>query len=250
MLEEQVVVITGGTRGIGRAVAIGVARAGAHVVVVGRDGAVADEVAAEISQAGYPTPLALAADVSDGRAVRQMVEQSLARFGRIDTLITLAAIVAPARFLDITQEQWERVLAVNLTGTFLCIQAVLPHMQERGRGKIITTTSLAGLRTGVSGIDYAASKAGVIALTQTIARQLRDQLQPITVNCISPVAETRMSEALAKFRGVSLEQFRTDRPGGTMPQPEDMVATYVFLASSGADHITGQVIAVDNGRSL
>jgi 3-oxoacyl-[acyl-carrier protein] reductase len=226
------------------------ARQGAHVVVVGREPSAAAEAAEVITrESGHPA-LAVPADVSDSAAVANVVQQSVARFGRVDVLVTLAGIIAPARFLDISEAQWQHVLGVNLTGTFLCIKAVLPHMLQRGSGKIITTTSLPGMRSAISGADYATSKAGVIALTQSVARQLRDDRAHITVNCVSPVAETRMSEALAQFSGKTLDQFRTDRPGGPMPTPEDMVPTYLFLASKAADHITGQVIAVDNGRSL
>jgi 3-oxoacyl-[acyl-carrier protein] reductase len=250
VLEDQVVVVTGGSRGIGRAVCLGMAAAGARVVVVGRERAVANEVVETIETELQREALAVAADVGDASAVQQVVEQTLARFGRIDVLVTLAGIVAPAKFLDISSAQWDHVLSANLTGTFLCIKAVLPHMLERDSGRIITTTSLAGLKSGVSGADYSASKAGVIALTQAVARELRDERRKITVNCVSPVAHTRMSEALAQYRGVSVEQFRSERPGGTMPTTDDMVPTYLFLASAGAAHITGQVIAVDNGRSL
>lgn len=250
MLEEKVVVVTGGSRGIGRAVCLGMAGAGARVVIVGRERGAAEEVSQAIAQQHQSPSLPLAADVGDPQAVQALVQQTLDHFGRIDMLVTLAGIVAPARFLDISATQWDRVLTANLTGTFLCMKAVLPHMLERDSGRIITTTSLAGLKSGVSGADYAASKAGVIALTQAVARELRDERRQITVNCVSPVAHTRMSETLARYRGMSLEQFRSERPGGTMPSTDDMVPTYLFLASPGAAHITGQVLAVDNGRSL
>lgn len=248
-LKDQVAIVTGGSRGIGRAVALHFAREGANVVVVGREQAVAEEVARTIEQDHGRPALAVPADVSDAGAVSQVVQATLDRFGQVDILAACAGIIAPTLFLDISEEQWDRVMAINLKGTFLCMQAVLPHMQSRGTGRIITTTSLPGMKS-VGGADYAVSKAGIIMLTEMVARELRQKGSRITVNCVSPVAETRMSEALAEFRGETMEQFRARRLGSQMPGADDVANSYVFLASALADHITGQVLAVDDGRSL
>jgi 3-oxoacyl-[acyl-carrier protein] reductase len=231
-------------------VVVGAAREGAKVVVVGRDQAAVDEVVGEIAgEHGADVVLGVAADVSKTADVQRLVESTIQRFGRVDALITCAGVIAPANFLDITEEQWDWMMDVNLKGTFLCMQAVLPHMLKQGKGKIVTSTSLAGLRA-VGGVDYAVSKAGVIALTQMVARELKPTGETrVMVNCVSPVAETRMSEALAAFRGITMEQFRANRPG-RMLQPEDTVSTYLFFASDAADFVTGQVIAVDDGRSV
>ena len=249
-LEGKVVIVTGGSRGIGRAVSVGAAREGARVVVVGREQSVVDEVVREIAGVqGEDRALGVPADVSSAVDVRRMVDATVERFGRVDVLITCAGVIKPANFLDISEEQWDWMMDVNLKGTFLCMQAVLPHMQRQGGGKIVTSTSLAGLRA-VGGVDYAVSKAGVIALTQMVARELKPTgTTRIMVNCVSPVAETRMSEALAEFRGQTMEQFRANRPG-RMLTAEDTVSTYLFLASDAADFVTGQVIAVDDGRSV
>ena len=242
--------VTGGNRGIGRAVALGMAREGADVAVVGREQAACDEVAVAVRAEGRRA-LPLAADVSISADVRRMVDETIAQLGRIDVLVACAGVIAPARFLDLTEESWDQTLAVNLKGTYLSMQAVLPHMIERGRGKIITVTGPAALRASPNGVSaYAASKAGIIALTRTVAREVQATGAAIAINCVSPVATTRMTEALARFRGQTLDQFGAGHPRGQMPRTEDVVPTFVFLASDGADHLTGQVIAVDDGRSL
>ncbi len=251
LLEDRVALVTGGSRGIGRAVALGMTREGARVVVVGRDQAACDEVVASIQEATGRPALALAADVSQRTDVQRVVERTLAEFGGMDVLVTCAGVISPARFLDVTDEQWDATLAINLKGTYLCMQEVLPHMIQQGSGKIITVTGPAALRVSPNGVSaYAASKAGIIALTRTVAREVQATGAAICVNCVSPTATTRMTEALAEFQGRTLDQFGASYPRGRMPKPEDVVPTFVFLASDGADHMTGQVVAVDDGRSL
>jgi NAD(P)-dependent dehydrogenase (short-subunit alcohol dehydrogenase family) len=231
-------------------VALGLAEAGADVAIVGRDQAACDTVAAELRMTGRQA-LPLGADVSSSADVRRFVDATLAQLGRIDVLITCAGVISPTRFLDMAEEQWDQTLAINLKGTYLSMQAVLPHMIERGSGKIVTVTGPAALRVSPNGVSaYAASKAGIIALTKTVAREVQATGVAISINCVSPVATTRMTEALAHFQGKTLDQFGAGHPRGKMPSTEDVVPTFVFLASSGADHMTGQVIAVDDGRSL
>lgn len=251
-VEHRVAIVTGGSRGIGRAVAIGLAREGARVAVVGgSDAAAAAEVANLIEREVQRPALGLVADVSDRAAVDRVVATTLERFGRIDILVTCAGIIAPTHFLELSEAQWDRTLAVNLKGTFHCIQAVLPHMLAQGRGKIVTVTAPSALRASPHGVaDYAASKAGIIALTRTVARELQGSGASICLNCVSPVATTRMTEAMASFHGQTVEQFRARQLPGYLPTPEAVVPTFVFLASDEADYLTGQVIAVDSGRTV
>lgn len=174
-----------------------------------------------------------------------MVATTLAEFGRIDVLIALAGIIDPASFLDTSEEQWNRILAVNLTGTFHSLQAVLPHMIRQGSGKVVTNTGPAALRGSPNGVAaYAASKAGVIALTRTVALEMKRTKAKVNVNCVSPVAQTRMTTAMARYRGLSDEEF------GRRADAEACVPTFLFLASDEADYLQGQVIAADDGSTL
>jgi 3-oxoacyl-[acyl-carrier protein] reductase len=250
-LEDRVAIVTGASRGIGRAVAIGLAKEGAHVMAVGGSDAPAiEEVADLIRRECNRRSLARVADVSSRPAVDQVVAKVLEDFGRIDILVTCAGVIAPTKFLSMTEEQWDRTMAVNLKGTFHCIQAVLPHMLAQGSGKIVTVTGPAALRASPNGVaDYGASKAGIIALTRIVARELQDSNTRISLNCVSPVAQTRMIDAMAEFQGMTREQFGASHPLGHMPPPEAVVPTFVFLASDDADYLTGQVIAVDSGRT-
>ena len=243
--ENKVAIVTGGSRGIGRAVSEALAREGAQVVIAGRDLSVAREVESAI---GADRALAVATDVTVPADNHRMVSAALERFGQVDVLITCAAIILPSKFLDITEEHWANVMNVNINGTFNSIKAVLPHMLERNEGKIVTNTSLRGMKS-LGNWDYGTSKAAVIQMTTALARELRAAKTRINVNCVSPVAETRMSEALANFRGQTLDQFRASRPG-YMLVPEDTVSTYLFLASDAAKFISGQVVAVDDGASI
>jgi 3-oxoacyl-[acyl-carrier protein] reductase len=251
-LKDRVAIITGGSRGIGRAVALGFAREGATVVAVGgSELAAAQEVAETIQrELGRPS-LGLVADVSDRAQVDALVAETLQRFGRVDILVTCHGIIAPVPFLEMRAEQWTRTLAVHLTGTFHCIQAVLPQMLARKYGRIITVTGPSALRTSPNGVaDYAASKAGVIILTRTVMRELQGVDADICLNCVSPVAYTRMTDALARFHGKTVEQYGADHPRAQVPPPEEVVPTFVFLASEAASYVKGQVIAADGGRTV
>lgn len=251
-LEQRVAIVTGGSRGIGRAVALGYAREGASVAVVGGSDLAAAEAAAETirRETGRPA-LGLVADVAERAAVDGVVAATLERFGRVDILITCHGIIAPTRFLELSEAQWSRTLAVHLTGTFHCLQAVLPHMLRQGYGRIITLAGPSAFRASPNGVaDYAAAKAGIIALTRTVARELRDARVDVTLNCVSPVALTRMTERLARFHGKTTEQYGADHPRGLVPPPEEVVPTFVFLASAESGYVTGQLICADGGRTL
>ena len=177
-----------------------------------------------------------------GADVDALVGRMLDRWGRIDILVANAGILRPALIGDIDEAQWDRTIAVHLKGCINCIQAVLPAMRRAGRGKIITVTGPAALRGYFGVADYAAAKGGVIALTRNAANELRSE--GIQVNCISPVAATRMTEALVAFR----DRHRAEHPGaaprGASVAAEAVAPVFVFFASEDSDLVTGQVLAL------
>lgn len=244
-LREKVALVTGASRGIGRAVALAFAREGAHVALVGvSDQLALTHVAREVASIGT-TALALRADVSQRAEVERIVHQTLDRWGRLDILVNNAGILHPSRFEEIDEEQWNATLAVHLTGAFHCSQAVLPSMKQQGRGKIINVAAPSALRGSFGVAGYAAAKGGVIALTRNTASELKPY--NIQVNCISPVAETRMTEALFAFRRQHLSEPIATFGQAKRAEPEDVAPAFVFFACADSDYITGQVLAVDGG---
>jgi 3-oxoacyl-[acyl-carrier protein] reductase len=242
-LEGRVAIVTGGSRGIGRAVALAFAREGADVAVVGaRDQASLDGVEKEIISLGRRA-LAAIVDVAQRKEVDKLVRRVAEEWGRIDVLVNNAGILHTAPLEEIRGEQWERVIAVHLTGTFNCTQAVLPTMKEQRKGKIINVTAPSALRGSFGVADYAAAKGGIIAFTRNAASELKRH--SIQVNCILPVAETRMTDALFAFR----RQYLPSAIAGQQPRasPEAVAPAFVFFASSDSDYITGQILAVDGG---
>jgi NAD(P)-dependent dehydrogenase (short-subunit alcohol dehydrogenase family) len=193
-LLEKVAIITGGSRGIGRAVALAFAREGARVAIVGvSDQPALAQVAREIAALGREA-LALSADVANRAEVERFVQQVLDRWGRIDILVNNAGIIHPTRLEEISEAQWHATLAVHLTGTFHCTQAVVPAMKAQGGGKIINVAAPSALRGSFGVADYAAAKGGIIAFTRNAASELK--AYNIQINCISPVAETHDRGAL------------------------------------------------------
>jgi len=244
-LLDKVAVITGGSRGIGRAVALAFAREGARVAVVGaHDTAALAHVADEITALSKDA-LALTADVAQRAQVERMVQQIVERWGRLDILVNNAGIIHPTRLEEIGDAQWQETLAVHLTGTFQCIQAVLPIMKTQGGGKIINVAAPSALRGSFGVADYAAAKGGIIALTRNAASELK--AYNIQVNCISPVAETRMTEALFAFRRQHLNEPVATFGNAKLVEPEAVAPAFVFFACADADYISGQVLAVDGG---
>jgi 3-oxoacyl-[acyl-carrier protein] reductase len=229
-------------------VALAFAREGADVAVVGvRDQAALQAVEQEVAALGRRA-LAAIVDVAKREDVDTLVRRLVDAWGRIDVLVNNAGILHTAPLDELRQEQWERVIAVHLTGTFNCTQAVLPTMKERGKGKIINVAAPSALRGSFGVADYAAAKGGIIAFTRNAASELRRY--NIQVNCISPVAETRMTDALDAFR----RRLR-DEPAVTAGQPpraaaEAVAPAFVFFASSDSDYVTGQILAVDGGLTL
>ena len=238
-LEGQVAIVTGGSRGIGRAVALAFAREGADVAVAAaHDQAALRHVEKEISSLGAQA-LAVIADVTRRAEIDQLVQNVVETWGRIDILVNNAGILRPTPLESITEDQWDEMIAVHLKGTFNCTQAIIPTMKRQRRGKIINVTAPAALRGSFGVADYAAAKGGIIAFTRNAANELKPY--NIQVNCISPVADTRMTEALTTFRGEHLGE--PQRKHGFVP-PEAVAPVFVFFASGDSDYITGQILEV------
>ena len=245
-LTGKTAIVTGAGRGIGEAIARAVARAGANVVVNNRSLDPAIAVAESIERDGG-TAMSYEADVTDKDGIDAMVAAAVERFGSVDILVNNAGIEStPTLLKDITEEQWDRVLQVNLKGVFLCCQAVIPVMMKQNKGRIININSLAGRRmTFFGSADYTASKHGGIGLTQHLAWELADS--HITVNAICPGATlTPLAEqnTTAEFREMVRKRLI---PLGRWCTPDDIAGAVIYFASDRAEMVTGQLLDVDGG---
>jgi NAD(P)-dependent dehydrogenase (short-subunit alcohol dehydrogenase family) len=243
-LEGRVALITGAGSGIGEATARRFAREGAIVVVNDVDVELARPVVTELQAAGARA-LFVEADVTNRGEVEAMMNHVVGEFGRLDVLVNNAGINRDAMSHKMTEEQWDQVLTVNLKGTFLCAQAALVRMRERGWGRVINTSSIGALGN-IGQANYAASKAGVIGLTRTLA--LEYAKFGITVNCVAPGPV--MTRMLAGVPEAIREKIVAKVPTGRIARPEEIAGVHAFLASEDAVFITGQVLFVDGGMSV
>jgi 3-oxoacyl-[acyl-carrier protein] reductase len=243
-LAGRVALVTGAGSGIGEATARRFAAEGAVVVVNDVDGDRARAVATAIGKDGGKGA-AVEANVTRRDEVERMVAGIVAEHGRLDVLINNAGINRDAMSYKMTEEQWDQVLTVNLKGTFLCAQAALPRMRERGWGRVVNTSSIGSLGN-VGQANYSASKAGVIGLTKTLA--LEYAKYGVTVNCVAPGAV--MTPMLAGVPDQIREKIPAGIPVGRIAEPREIAAVHAFLASDEAAFITGQVIFVDGGMSV
>jgi NAD(P)-dependent dehydrogenase (short-subunit alcohol dehydrogenase family) len=243
-LESKVALVTGAGRGIGAATARRFAREGAIVAVNDVGGSELERLTGELGATGARS-LAIPGDVSRKAEVERIVAEATRALGRIDILVNNAGINRDAMAARMSEEQWDAVLAVNLKGTFLCAQAVLPGMRERGWGRVINTSSVGALGN-VGQANYAASKAGVIGLTKTLA--LEYAKFGVTVNCVAPGAV--MTPMLAGVPEAIREKIVAQIPVGRIAQPDEIAGVHVFLASHEAAFITGQTLFVDGGMSV
>jgi 3-oxoacyl-[acyl-carrier protein] reductase len=241
-LEGRVSLVTGASRGIGRAIARTLALEGAIVFVGARDEARLAEVVTEVANEGG-TAVALALDVADRTSVDAALQKVLEAQGRVDHLVNNAGITRDNLLLRMKKEEWDQVLATNLTGTYLCTQAVLKPMIKQRSGRIVNVASVVGLTGNAGQANYAASKAGIIGFTKAVAREVASR--SITVNAVAPgFIDTDMTAAMTdKAR----ESLTASIPLGRVGRPEDIAAAVAFLVSDAAAYITGQVLGVDGG---
>ena len=243
-LEGRVALVTGASRGIGRATALALAASGATVIAAARGdhaGATVGEIA---SRGGRASAVAL--DVTDAEAVQRTVGETLAAHGRIDILVNNAGITRDQLLLRMKRDDWDAVIETNLTGAFTCTHAVLRSMIKQRAGRIINITSVVGQGGNAGQANYAASKAGLIGFTKAIALEVASR--NVTVNAVSPgLIDTDMTRSLP---GASQADWATKIPLQRLGSPEDVAAAVAFLASDEASYITGHVLAVNGGMYM
>ena len=242
-LSNKVAIVTGSGRGIGRAIALKLAEAGATIVIndVGEASSV-DSVAQEIKELNRES-LAILADISLSSDVTRMVETTLATYGKIDILVNNAGITRDQIILRMSEEDWDKVININLKSVFLCTKAVLRPMIKQRWGRIINMSSIVGLVGNPGQANYASAKAGIIGFTRTIAKEVASR--GITANAIAPgFIDTGMSQQLEEKQK---EELKKRIPLGYLGTPRDVAEAVAFLASEEARYITGQVLNVDGG---
>ncbi len=243
-LDGKVALITGSARGIGKAIAVKLAQEGADIVIVDVNLELAEETAKEIEGMGRKS-IAYKMDVTNLEEVEKTMEDVVNKMGKIDILVNNAGITKDNLMLRMKESDWDAVIAVNLKGVFNCSKAVLKYMMKQRSGKIINIASIIGLIGNPGQANYSASKAGVIALTKTMAKEIGSR--NINVNAIAPgYIDTEMTRKLPE--NIRQEMLKLI-PLGRMGQPEDVANVAAFLASDDANYITGQVIVVDGGMT-
>lgn len=243
-LQGKVAIITGGSRGIGKGIAERLTEAGAEIIIADIDISKAKKTAEELAKKGKNS-LAIQVDVSKDRPVKFLIKKSLEKFGKVDILINNAGIMLRTRLKDLSLEEWENTLKVNLTGPFLLIKALLPVMKKNGYGRIINISSSAGRSVStLGGVHYTASKAGLLGLTRATAKELA--CFGITVNAVCPgLIDTQMVRKTTKK--AELKAFVNSFPIQRLGLPEEIGDLVVFLCSERASYITGASIDINGG---
>ena len=245
-MDGRVAVVTGGARGIGRAITEKLASLGANVVIADMLVELAESTAAEISQLSGRKIIPTQVNVTESKSAGEMIERTLAEFGRVDILVNNAGITRDTLILRMEESDWDAVLAVNLKGAFNCSKAVIRQMMKQRYGRIVNISSVSGQAGQAGQTNYSASKAGLIGFTKALAREVASR--QITVNAVAP-----------GFIPTSLTNDLTDElkksilgatPIGRMGKPEEIASAVAFLASEEAAYITGQVLAVDGGMAM
>ncbi|NER84992.1 MAG: 3-oxoacyl-[acyl-carrier-protein] reductase [Leptolyngbya sp. SIO1D8] len=244
-LKDKVAIVTGASRGIGRAVALVLASEGAHVVVnYARSSNAADEVVAQVVEAGG-SAIALQADVSKADQVDALIKATMDKWGRVDVLVNNAGITRDTLLLRMKPEDWQAVIDLNLTGVFLCTRAVSKIMLKQRSGRIVNIASVAGLMGNPGQANYSAAKAGVVGFTKTVAKELSSR--GITVNAVAPgFIKTDMTDDLT-----NTEEILKLIPLGRYGQPDEVAGVIRFLAADpAAGYMTGQVLTIDGGMVM
>jgi len=242
-LEGKTAVVTGGARGIGGHIAMALASEGADIVIADLlDATVAEPVLAAIAGAGRRS-LLVRTDVSDEEQVRHLVDLAHEEFGQVDILVNDAGTVSQHSFIDLEVSEWDRVLAVNLRGVFLCCRFFLPQMLERKSGKIINVASQLGQIGGIEMVHYSASKAGVIGLTKALAREVSHLGVHVNAIAPGPILTDMMAEETEEWAARKLSELPMARFG----QPDEVAPTAVFLASDDSSYYVGQTLCPNGG---
>ena len=239
-------VVTGGSRGIGRAVCLELAKGGANVVLcyAGNEAAAQETVAA--CEAAGAKALTVKCDVADAQQVKNLMDEAVKTFGRIDILVNNAGITRDGLLMMMKESDFDDVISANLRGTFLCMKAVSRTMMKQRYGRIVNLSSVVGLHGNAGQVNYAASKAGVIGMTKSLAKELASR--GVTVNAVAPgFIATDMTAAMTD---AAKEATLAAIPMSRLGAPEDVARAVAFLASDEAAYITGQVLAVDGGMSM
>lgn len=244
-LSGKVAIVTGASRGIGRAIALALARDGADILVNARSNiGEARKVAGKIESMGRRV-LVILADVSNKEDVDNMVKKTIEVFGKIDILVNNAGVVgSTVPIQELKEEDWDRIISVDLKGTFLCCKAVVPHMINRRSGKIVNISSIAGKEGNANMTAYSAAKAGIIGFTKALSEEVARY--GIRVNCVCPaLIETELAERMDKQQA---EYLKSKIPLGRLGKPEEVAELVKFLVSDASDFIAGQAYNIDGGR--
>ena len=245
-LTGKTAVVTGGSRGIGRAVCLKLAGQGANIVLNYAGNAAAAEETRAACEALGVRALAVQGDVADPAACNALIDTAIEAFGQVDILVCNAGITRDNLLMRMSDEEFQKVIDTNLKGTFHCMRAVIRPMMKKRRGRIISISSVVGLMGNAGQINYAASKAGVIGMTRSLAREVASR--GITVNAVAPgFIRTDMTDVLSD---AVKEGILHNIPLGKLGEAEDVANTVLFLASDEAAYITGQVLSVDGGMAM
>jgi 3-oxoacyl-[acyl-carrier protein] reductase len=246
LLKDKIAIVTGASRGIGRAIAVALAAEGAQTVLTARAEASLADVAAEVRATGAPEPFLFALDVKVGSKVDELFDKIVDKYKRVDILINNAGVTKDGLFVRMSEADWDEVLDTNLKGTFLCMRAASKIMMKQRAGKIVNIASVIGLTGNAGQANYAASKAGIIALTKSVAKELGSR--NVLVNAIAPgFIDTEMTQGLGELVKNNILKAI---PVGYFGKPADVAKAAVYLASDKSDFITGQVITVDGGMVM